>query len=200
MTTHNKDSSPSAALKAHVRQQRAHTRIDPDRAAQLLRLPTRPAARSVPKIGRRVLGIVRPLLRGNGASLNELSMRWSELAGPRLVRICQPEKLSRSRDGTILTIVARGGAGAALVELEGNALMARINTAFGRNFVSRLSVRQGRIGAPIAHSAQQSPLIGPSPVELSALTAKLDRLPAGPLREAARKLGLAILARKVQSD
>ncbi len=200
MNAHNKDGSPSLALKTRLTQQRARTPMDPERAAQLLRMPTRPAARSVPKIGRKVLGLVRPLLRGNGASLNELSMRWPELAGARLLRICQPEKLSRSREGTVLTIVARGGAGAALVELEGEALISRINTAFGRDFVAHLRIRQGRIGAPIAQTDTSTQLIGPSPAQLSVLKEKLDRLPAGPLREAARKLGLAMLTRTVQKN
>ncbi len=200
MNARNNDSSPSAALKAHLRRQRARKDFDPERAAMLLRLPTRRAARSVPVIGRKVLGIVRPLVRGPGASLNELSMRWPELAGPRLLKVCQIEKLSRSRDGTVLTIVARGGAGAALVELESKALIARINTAFGRNFVSRLHIRQGRIGKPISSAPSRPPSRGPSPAELSALDDKLARLPAGPLRDAARKLGLALLSRNVQSQ
>ncbi|PCJ83216.1 MAG: hypothetical protein COA52_19145 [Hyphomicrobiales bacterium] len=200
MNTRDKDCSPSAALKAHLRHQRARRTIDPDRAAQLLRLPTRRAARPVPKIGRKVLGIVRPLVRGNGASFNELAMRWPELAGTRLMRICALEKMSRSRDGTVLHIVARGGAGAALVELESNALIARINAAFGRNFISRLRIRQGRIGAPIAKPGTSRPQHGPSPADLSALEEKLNRLPEGPLRLSARQLGLALLARNVQSD
>jgi len=200
MNTRDKDCSPSAALKAHLRQQRVRREIDPDRAAQLLRLPTRRAARSVPKIGRKVLGIVRPLVRGNGASFNELTMRWPELAGPRLLRISQLEKMSRSRDGTVLHIVARGGAGAALVELESNALIARINAAFGRDFISRLRIRQGRIGAPAPKAHASRPHHGPSPADLSALEEKLNRLPEGPLRQSARQLGLAMLARNVKSD
>lgn len=199
MSARDKDCLPSAALKAHVRQQRARKPMDPDSAAHLLHMPTRRAARSVPPIGRKVLGIVRPLLKGNGASLNELSMRWSELAGPRLVRLCRPEKLSRSRDGTILCLVARGGAGAALVELESQALIARINAAFGRGFVSRLRIRQGRIAAPASTTYTIPDRQGPNPADLSALDDKVKRLPAGPLREAARHLGLALLSRNIPS-
>jgi hypothetical protein len=200
MSAGNKDTFPSAALKAHLRQQSARRYIDPDRAAQLLSMPTRKVARSVPKIGRKVLGIVRPLVRGNGASFNELSMRWPELAGPRLLRVCALEKLSRTRGGGILHVVARGGAGAALVELESKTLIARINAAFGRDFISGLRIRQGRIGAPISGAKPAMPAKGPSPAELATLEEKLQRLPAGPLRESARQLGLAMLARSVKSD
>ncbi len=200
MNTRDKDGLPSAALRAHLRQQRARRDIDPDRAAQLLRLPTRRAARPVPKIGRRVLGIVRPLVRDKGASINELSMRWPELAGPRLLRICELEKMTRSRDGTVLHIVARGGAGAALVELESKALIARINAAFGRNFISRLRIRQGRIGGPAPKARPNQPHYGPSPADLAALEKKLERLPDGAIRQSARQLGLALLARNVKPD
>jgi hypothetical protein len=200
MMAQNKDSLPSKALKAHLRQQRKRARLDPDRAAQLLHMPTRRAARSVSPIGRTVLNIARPLLRGHGAGVNELSMRWPELAGPRLARICTLEKLSRSREGNILCVVARGGAGAALVELESSALIARINAAFGRNFISGLRIRQGRISMAKAQTAVPKPVRGPTPAELGALEKNIQRLPDGPLRDAARKLGLAMLSHSVQSD
>ncbi len=200
MSDHNKDSIPSSALKAILRRQRFRAELAPMDAARLLNLPVRKAARPVPKIGRKVLGIVRPLVRGSGASFRELSMRWPELAGPRLLKACAIEKLTRSRDGTVLHIVARGGAGAALVELEGTALMARINTAFGRGFVGKLAIRQGRIGAPTSSSTTRSQVHGPSPEDLRELEKKLSLLPDGPLRVSARQLGLAMLARRRHSE
>lgn len=151
----NKDAMPSNELRALVRARKMAGRsgllVDPDRAAQLLQRPVRRAARGLPKIGGRVVGLVRPLIRGSGASVAELTMRWPELAGARLARVCKPEKLSRSRAGTVLVLVARGGAGAALVELESQALLARINAAFGRDFVASLRIRQGRIGPGRGH-------------------------------------------------
>lgn len=195
MNGSDKDAMPTNELHLSLRRKAARLPLDPDRAAQLLRMPTRRAARPLPKIGKKVLRLVRPMLTGSGASLAELSMRWEELAGQRLARICKPEKLSRSRDGTILTIVARGGPGAALVELESETLIARINSAFGRGFVRNLRIRQGRISA--AKRPANTPAISnnPSPSQLQALEEKIARIPAGALRDSARKLGLALLAR-----
>ncbi len=193
----HKDAMPSAALKAQVRQRARHGLVDADDAARLFNLPTRRAARALPRLGPRVVRLVRPLLRGTGASLAELSMRWKELAGPRLAKLCQPEKLLRSREGTVLVVVARGGPGAAFVELESEALTGRINAAFGRGFITRLRIRQGRIGAAPAGAPLRP--AKPSAQALAALEQKLARLPQGALRDSARHLGLAMLARKRDS-
>lgn len=195
----DKDAMPSNALKAHVRRRGQAGLIDAGQAARLMTMPARRAARALPTIGPRVRTIVRPLLRGRGASLAEISLRWKELAGTRLAKLCRPEKLVRSRDGTVLVLVARGGAGAAFVELESEALTGRINAAFGRGFVARLRITQGRIAAPGEPSSQ--PVRNPKPPAqaLAALEQKLARLPDGPLRTSARHLGLALLARQADS-
>lgn len=200
MTGSDKDCLPTNALRQSLRRKSARGPLDPERAAQLLLMPTRRAARPLPVIGKKVLNLVRPMLRGRGASLGEITMRWGELAGPRLALMCKPEKLSRSREGTVLTIIARGGPGAALAELESEILMARLNTAFGRNFIGRLRIRQGRISS-FSQTAKPAPsLSGPTIAARNTLEAKLAKLPAGPLRDEMRQLGLALLARGAQSN
>ena len=192
----HKDAMPSAALKAQVRVHRQRRPLDADDAALLFNRPARRAARPLPRLGPRVVRLVRPMLRGSGASLAELSVRWKELAGPRLAKVCRPDRLLRSRDGTVLEVIARGGAGAAFVELERDALVQRINAAFGRGFVSRLRIRQGRIGVPDAPAPLRP--AKPSAQAVAALERKLERLPPGRLRESVRHLGLALLARKAR--
>jgi hypothetical protein len=108
-----------------------------------------------------------------------LVLRWTDIAGAELARLCQPLKLN----GEILTLKALPGAALFLAH-EKRALMERINAYLGRPAVSQIRFVQG--GITVRPAALPPPKPG-------------DLLPADPARRFAgpEKLGeaLARLAR-----
>lgn len=190
--THKSAQMPSAALQKLM----AHKRMDPDEAALLLRKPARPVFRPRARLAPAVRAIMRPLAKKHRASYAEISLRWPELAGARLARVSRPLKLTGHAGGAILHIEARGGPGAALIELEADNLVARINDAFGAGTLSAIRLVQGRIKRPVAARPPKRTMRALTPNEVAALDARLDGLPKGPLRDAVRALGMAVLSRE----
>jgi hypothetical protein len=71
-----------------------------------------------------------------------LVLRWPEIAGADVARLCQPLKLSESASGGVLTLKAEPAA-ALFLQHESRALLERINRWFGREAVARLRFVQG---------------------------------------------------------
>jgi len=76
-----------------------------------------------------------------------LVLRWREIAGPEVARLCQPLRFSESPQGGTLTLKALPGA-ALFLSHETRALTARINQYLGRPAVARLKFVQGAFTAP----------------------------------------------------
>jgi hypothetical protein len=76
-----------------------------------------------------------------------LVLRWREIAGPGVARLCQPLRFSEGPQGGTLTLKALPGA-ALFLGHESRALTARINQYLGRPAVARLKFVQGPFGSP----------------------------------------------------
>jgi len=71
-----------------------------------------------------------------------LVLRWREIAGPEVARLCQPLRFSEGAGGGTLTLKALPGA-ALFLSHETRPLTARINQYLGRHAVARLKFVQG---------------------------------------------------------
>jgi hypothetical protein len=76
-----------------------------------------------------------------------LVLRWREIAGPEVARLCQPLRFSDGPRGGTLTLKALPGA-ALFLGHETRALTARINQYLGRPAVARLKFVQGAFIPP----------------------------------------------------
>jgi hypothetical protein len=76
-----------------------------------------------------------------------LVLRWREIAGPEVARLCQPVRFSEGPGGGTLTLRALPGA-ALFLGHETRTLTARINQYLGRPAVARLKFVQGAFLPP----------------------------------------------------
>ena len=76
-----------------------------------------------------------------------LVLRWSEIAGPEVARLCQPVKFTDGPAGGTLTLRALPGAALFLAH-EKRSLCERINAYLGRAAVAQLGAQPGRAAAP----------------------------------------------------
>ena len=76
-----------------------------------------------------------------------LVLRWREIAGPEVARLCQPVRFSEGPQGGTLILKALPGA-ALFLSHETRALTARINGYLGRPAVARLKFVQGAFVPP----------------------------------------------------
>lgn len=135
-------------------------------------------------LGALMPGVMRAAFRKRAAATAQLIADWEAIIGPRLAAETIPRRLAA---GT-LTL---GCAGPLALELQhlAPALIARINGQLGREVVQRLK---------FVHETRQPPVRPsvPSAVDTSAVEHAIASVPDGPLREALRSLGQAVMARR----
>ena len=85
-----------------------------------------------------------------------LVLRWREIAGPEVARLCQPLRFSEGPQGGTLTLKALPGA-ALFLGHETRALTARINQYLGRPAVARQRFVQGAFVPPRPAPAPRRP-------------------------------------------
>lgn len=89
-----------------------------------------------------------------------LVLRWREIAGPEVARLCQPLRFSEGPDGGTLTLKALPGA-ALFLGHETRTLTARINLYLGRPAVARLKFVQGNFLPPRPTQSLRRPAATP---------------------------------------
>jgi hypothetical protein len=115
-------------------------------------------------------------------------LRWPDIAGAEVARLCQPVKLGEGAAGGVLTLKSEPGA-ALFLQHESRALLERINRWLGREAVARLRFVQGPLATrpkprrspyPSAEIGPGDPALayeGPEPVREALI--KLARRRAG---------------------
>ena len=98
-------------------------------------------------VGRDTGGVAAQAFFRMGFTDPALVLRWSEIAGPEVARLCQPLRFSEGTQGGTLTLKALPGA-ALFLGHETRTLTARINQYLGRPAVARLKFVQGAFAAP----------------------------------------------------
>jgi hypothetical protein len=90
-----------------------------------------------------------------------LVLRWAEIAGPAVARLCRPMKWQEGESGATLTLKCEAGA-AVLLQHQTRELTRRLNAYLGANRIARLKFVAGQMS--------QAPEPPDHPVRMSALT------------------------------
>ncbi|MBV9570071.1 MAG: DUF721 domain-containing protein [Alphaproteobacteria bacterium] len=89
-----------------------------------------------------------PLVSGSFARAGfpdpALVLRWTEIVGPQVARLCQPIKFRESPSGGVLTLKAEPGA-SLFLQHQGQTLCEQINLWFGRKAIAHLRFLQGSL-------------------------------------------------------
>lgn len=118
---------------------------------------TQPARRNrAAAVSRDTGGVAAQAFSRMGFTDPSLVLRWREIAGPEVARLCQPLRFSDGPQGGTLTLKALPGA-ALFLGHETRALTARINQYLGRPAVARLKFVQGAFIAPRPAQALRRP-------------------------------------------
>jgi hypothetical protein len=125
---------------------------------------TQPVRRNRPAaIARDTGGIGGGAFARMGFTDPALVLRWREIAGPEVARLCQPLRFSEGPQGGTLTLKALPGA-ALFLSHETRPLTARINQFLGRPAVAKLKFVQGALlsapPAPKLRHASPAPRTG----------------------------------------
>lgn len=94
---------------------------------------------------------LRDAAAGHGFAEPEVLLRWAEVVGERLARVCTPVKVSYSRSQDLGATLLVRAAGARAIEVEhlGPRILERVNQFYGYRAVHRLKITQttGHAGA-----------------------------------------------------
>lgn len=133
--------------------------------------------------------ITRPALRKHGPALGSLVADWSAVVGPALAEVTEPVRLTQ---GT-LTLAC---AGPVALELQHVApqILERVNAHLGRPAAQRLRIVQRPARRPASSAPRPAPKRATEAAERAVAT-----VPDGPVKDALRSLGEAVLARTLSS-
>ena len=93
-------------------------------------------------VGRSAGAISSDLFAKAGFRDPTIVLRWAEIAGPEVARLCQPIRLGSGPGGGVLTLKAEPGA-SLFLQHESRELCARINRYLGAETVTRVKFVQG---------------------------------------------------------
>ena len=148
---------------------------------------------------------VRTAGESRGFAVAKLLTHWEEVAGPDLAAVTRPVKVSYGREGmgATLTLLVRGAA-APMVEMQKDALRARVNAVYGYNAIARILLTQTAATGFAEGQAQfaPAPLAPPQPdpaLEAEA-RAKAEGVADEGLRAALERLGQNILTRRKAAE
>lgn len=136
-----------------------------------------------------------------GFAVSRVLTHWAEIAGQDLAAICRPVEVSYARSGFGTTLsVLTTGAQAPMLEMQKEALRARVNAAYGYNAISRVRITQT---ASTGFAEGQATFLAKSPetipakpdpaIQRQAQEAATD-ISDGDLRQALERLGQNVLS------
>ena len=132
----------------------------------------------------------------------DVLLNWPAIAGEALASVCQPVKVTYSRERTLgaTLVVLTNSARAPEVEMKGPAIVERVNQYYGYRAIRRLKVTQSTglsLGPGLAES--QAAFAGPDAAPTAAEAARGADLAQGirspGLREQIARMGANVLAR-----
>jgi hypothetical protein len=144
---------------------------------------------------------VRSAGESRGFAVAKLLTHWDEVAGADLAAVTRPVKVGYGREGmgATLTLLVRGAA-APVVEMQKEALRARVNAVYGYNAIARIVLTQT---APFGFAEGQAQFVAAPKVAAPpdpALVARARDTAVGVgdegLRAALERLGQNILTRQ----
>lgn len=127
-----------------------------------------------------------------GFAETDVLLRWAEIAGAALAEVCRPVKVHYGAQRTLgATLVVQTTSGRAPeVEMQGPALIDRVNQFYGYRAIQRLKVTQSTGIGPVAGFAEAAkPFVGPG-ARADTKPTKADQTEAATLAEGISSPGL----------
>ena len=147
-------------------------------------------------LGATVPKLTDKALRKRGFLESAIVHRWASIVGEDVAGWCAPDKVAFPRDrraGATLHLVVPGARALELQHLE-PVLLERINTVFGYDAVTRITIRQGPLPEP-----RRKPRPAPRPLDRREESWVVDQVVEfrdQDLKNALQALGRAVLSRK----
>ena len=108
-----------------------------------------------------------------------LAERWGALAGDKIAALARPGRMTGQGRGRTLELFVQNGAAAAVVQMERDGLIARLNAYLGPGVVDRIAIIQtGRDPAPAKTEAlpdDKTPAAGELGAALASFRAAIRR-------------------------
>ena len=148
---------------------------------------------------------VRQAGEARGFAVAKLLTHWEEVAGKDLAAVTRPVKVGYGREGlgATLTLLVRGAA-APVVEMQKEALRARVNAVYGYNAIARILLTQPAATGFAEGQAQFTPAPKvpppPDPALEAEARAKAEGVADEGLRAALERLGQNILTRRKAAE
>ena len=148
---------------------------------------------------------VRQAGEARGFAVAKLLTHWEEVAGKDLAAVTRPVKVGYGREGlgATLTLLVRGAA-APVVEMQKEALRARVNAVYGYNAIARILLTQTAATGFAEGQAQFAPAPKapppPDPALEAEARAKAEGVADEGLRAALERLGQNILTRRKAAE
>lgn len=152
--------------------------------AKPLRAPMKPLGLTAERVGRKAGSAKLPPLK-------QLQIHWRQIVGEQLWRWCQPEKISASKDGRILTLTVLPQA-APLVQHQAEVIRQRVSVSAGGD-ITGIRIVQGQVrrSGPGEYQRRWRTLTAD---EKARIKAKADAIEDPRLRAAIVALGEAVLS------
>lgn len=115
------------------------------------RIQTRPQRRPPPQLNTFLSTVFTDVATKTRFADPGLMSRWGEIAGPELAALGRPGRILGGTRGATMEVFAAGGAAAARLQFESEALRRRVNQFLGPERIGRIQIRQagGADAAPV---------------------------------------------------
>ncbi len=151
-----------------------------------------------------VEGQVRRVGESRGFAIARLVTHWAEVAGEGVARVSRPVRVTYGREGLGATLVLLvQGASAPMIEMQKDAIRARVNAVYGYNAIARIALTQTAASGfaegqtPFAPAPPPAATPPDAPVSAEAATTAAGIADAG-LRSALERLAQNILNRNAK--
>ncbi len=163
--------------------------------------PRRPTTKGFTRSSSLLQERIRKASESRGFAESRLLTQWAEIVGTDIAAVARPVKVSYGRGGMGATLtLLTTGAQAPMLEMQKDALRARVNGVYGYNAISRITITQtaptgfadGQ--ASFQHRAPAKPPRAPDPA-----AAEEARHLAAPVADTGLRAALEALAQNVLS-
>jgi hypothetical protein len=149
---------------------------------------------------------IRKASETRGFAQSRLLTGWLEIVGQDIAAIARPVKISYAKHGLGATLtVLTTGAQAPMLEMQKEKLRQKVNTVYGYNAISRITITQtaptgfSEGQADFEHHAKPKPRTGPDPQTIAKAATLAAPVGDMSLRSALEVLGQNILSKSKQS-
>ncbi|CUH79372.1 Zn-ribbon-containing, possibly RNA-binding protein and truncated derivatives [Tritonibacter multivorans] len=146
---------------------------------------------------------IRKTGESRGFAVSRVLTHWEEIVGPDMAQIARPVKVGYGRGGLGATLtVLTTGAQAPMLEMQKEALRAKVNGTYGYNAISRVHITQtaptgfseGHVDFKYAPRTRSQP--APAPEDVAEAQASAAVVENDELRAALERLGQNVLTRQ----